>query len=296
MGKKLIFQITNVAKQKNSKKKKKENSIDLISEKLTNSSLTDSKEAFSDQIQTVISTSDRFFKDSTISTQIYQITQRTQLNLRRSSSNSEAEFDQETEVYSKNESRILFKDLAGLDKEIELLKEFFFNPFEYSDLYNNIGLNTTKGILLFGPSGCGKTSLARAACNEFKYSIVELKVAEIYSRNYNETETKLRQIFQMAAKQSPSIIFIDDIDNFCSRKESMGQDMEKKVLTLFTSLLDEAKMKNVSLLCTTNKIDAIDLSLRRPGRLDKEIEISIPNQLARYKVGFLSINMTFILS
>jgi len=174
--------------------------------------------------------------------------------------------------------------LAGLDKEIELLKEIFYNPLEFSELYESIGLKSAKGILLFGPSGCGKTSLAKAVCNEFKYAFVELKVAEIYSRNFSETETKLKAIFKAACAQAPSILFVDDIDNFCSRKESMGQDMERKVLTLFTSLIDVAKTKNVSLLCTTNKVDAIDLSLRRPGRLDKEIEISIPNQTARYQV------------
>lgn len=165
-----------------------------------------------------------------------------------------------------------------------MIREFFFNPYEFPELYSNIGLNCNKGIILFGPSGCGKTALAKATCNEFKYNFVELKIAEIYSKNYNETETKLKEIFNKAIRSAPSILFIDDIENFCSRKESMSQDSEKKVLTLFTSLIDQLKSKNVSLLCTTSKIDAIDLSLRRPGRLDKEIEISIPNQTARFEV------------
>lgn len=219
--------------------------------------------------------------DSQLYNQIFQITSKTKFTLKKS---SESKNKQESDS-SEETSQITFKDLAGLDKEIDLLKECFSNPIEFRDLYESIGLNTNSGILLFGPSGCGKTSLARAACNEFKHSFIELKISDIYSRNYSETETKLKEIFNTACRMAPSIIFIDEIDNFCSRKESMGQDIEKKILTLFTNLVDQTRPQKVSLLCTTNKIDSIDLSLRRPGRLDKEIEISIPNQSARYKVS-----------
>ncbi len=234
------------------------------------------KENFTDKIEAI--NLDEHY-EAKLTSGLFQITSKTRFELEAEKSQEEDKTPDE-----KTPQSVLFKDLAGLDKEIELLKEIFYNPLEFSELYESIGLKSAKGILLFGPSGCGKTSLAKAVCNEFKYAFVELKVAEIYSRNFSETETKLKAIFKAACAQAPSILFVDDIDNFCSRKESMGQDMERKVLTLFTSLIDVAKTKNVSLLCTTNKVDAIDLSLRRPGRLDKEIEISIPNQTARYQV------------
>ena len=104
-------------------------------------------------------------------------------------------------------------------------------------------------------------------------------------RNYGETETKLKDFFEKTANSSPCVVFIDDFESICTRKEMLNQENEKRILTLFTSLLDQSQ--NVLYLCLTNKIDNIDLSLRRPGRLDKEIEIPIPVQSARYSVSLI---------
>jgi len=219
-----------------------------------------------------------------IDSEFYQISQLTQIEF---VSDSTIEMQQDTRIDDCKiaEENYLLENLAGLNKEIELLKEIFYNPIDFVDLYQKIGVKHAKGVLLFGPNGCGKTTLAKAVCNEFKYAFVELKIADIFSRNFTETESKLRKIFKLAWSQAPSIIFVDDIDKLCPRKETnSGQETERKVLNLFASLIDTAKAKNVSLLCTTSKIDAVDLSLRTPGRLDKEIEISIPNQTARYQV------------
>ena len=137
------------------------------------------KECFSDKLEPVTLNTEQFKSvdsyDSQLYNQIYQVTTKTKFSLVKAKNKQES-------VDSSENSKVTFKDLAGLEKEIDLLKECFSNPFEFSELYESIGLNTNAGILLYGPSGCGKTSLARAACNEFKQYFIELKISDIYSR------------------------------------------------------------------------------------------------------------------
>lgn len=176
-----------------------------------------------------------------------------------------------------------FDDIGGLKDEIELLKELYIYPFDNIELYKEIGVQIAKGVLLHGLSGCGKTLLAKTLCSQAKCNVIEMNCGEIFSRNYGESDTKLRELFENAWSRSPCIIFIDELDTICSERKTL-HDTEKRLVSLFSNLMDESNEKGILFLATTNKLDQIDAALRRPGRFDKEIEIQIPNIKSREEI------------
>jgi hypothetical protein len=138
-----------------------------------------------------------------------------------------------------NDSKIKFDSIGGLEKEIKILKELFVSPFEFTDLYKKIGVEFSKGVLLYGPGGCGKTMVAKAICNESKCNFVELRIADIYSKNYGESEAKLKSFFANAWSKSPCIMFIDEVDAICARRENLNLESDKRIVSLFSNLIDQ---------------------------------------------------------
>lgn len=231
-----------------------------------------------------------YFKQSDLKINYYIVCKETKFLLVINESNNKKEINL-------NESLVDFESIGGLEKEISQLKDFFITPFEFGELYKKIGVKLSKGVILYGPGGCGKSLLANAVCHQSKCNYVELKIADIYSRNLGEAEEKLKLFFTNAWSKSPCIVLIDEIDTLCSRRESLNLESDKRIVSLFSNMVDKSKSKNILFLCTTNKLDLIDLSLRRPGRFDKELEIPIPNQTARLmilkkKLKSLSFNLT----
>ena len=149
----------------------------------------------------------------------------------------------ENEIKSdENEIKIMFDSIGGLEKEINILKELFVSPFEFIDLYKKIGVEFSKGVLLYGPGGCGKTMVARAICNESKCNFVELRIADIHGKNYGESEAKLKSFFANAWSKSPCIIFIDEVDTICTRRENLNLESDKRLVSLFSNLVDQVQI------------------------------------------------------
>ena len=279
MGQKLIFSTQRIQVEKTRAPKKKnesiiENLIDSFDAKL---SLNSSKSFIESNIKPIKRSSranDRAAFKFTHSTRINLIVEE---NKEKSKKTGGDDVGFDSAIYS-------FSQIGGLEKELELLKELFITPFKYESLYKEIGVDLSKGVLLYGPGGCGKTLLAKAVCVESKCAYVELSITQVYSKNLGEAESKMRKVFQQAWQRAPCIMIIDELDTLCARRESLQQDTDKRIVSLFSGLMDQSKAKNILFLCTTNKPDLIDLSLRRPGRLDKEIEIPIPNQSARLAI------------
>ena len=169
-----------------------------------------------------------------------------------------------------------FDDLGGLKKEKKLLQDFFIDS------------TSPRGILLYGPKGCGKTMLIDAFAQELDAKILRIHPAEIYSRHYGESETKLKEIFAQTKKFSKkkTFLIVENIESLCPHQERITQQLERRLTTTFIDLLDRnLDGTNLLLIATTNRIDAVDTDLRRPGRLDEEIEIGIPNQNDRFDVS-----------
>ncbi|CAF0716586.1 unnamed protein product [Brachionus calyciflorus] len=280
MGQKLVFKIIYIDAKPESKKCNSKNLAVNFEKSLSLNDVSKNEKAL-DLLDLNYKDELVDFKDVlNFDMSLYTINNKTKFNLVNNFDVKALDFEMPIEKGKK----ISFQDIGGLDKEISILKEFFIDQFQNDELYKQIGVDFSKSVLLFGPSGCGKTMLAKAVCNETKCNTIELNISEVFSRNYGESESKLKRVFHEAWQKSPCIIMIDEIDTVCSRRETMNQELEKRVVSLFSNLIDQSKNKNVFLLCTTNKIDSIDLSLRRPGRLDKEIEIPIPNQKARLEI------------
>ncbi|XP_013792097.2 spermatogenesis-associated protein 5-like [Limulus polyphemus] len=184
--------------------------------------------------------------------------------------------------------RVSYADIGGLNHQLKLVQEAVEVPMKNSEFLNSCGLQPPRGILLFGPPGTGKTLIAKAVATETKAHFITINGPEIYSKFYGETEARLRNIFQEAIERAPTIIFIDEIDALCTRKDgASSSDQEKRVLATLLTLLDNLPthgIRRVLLLAATNKPDALEPALRRPGRLDREIEIGIPTATERIEI------------
>src|ERR687897_3563447 len=158
-------------------------------------------------------------------------------------------------------------------------------PLRHPELFQRLGIDPPKGVLLYGPPGTGKTRLARAVANETEAQFYHIAGPEIMGRHYGESEQRLRQVFQEAQQNAPAIIFIDEIDSIAPKREEVTGEVERRVVSQLLSLMDglEARGK-VIVIAATNRPNAIDPALRRPGRFDREIEIKVPDKRGRLEI------------
>jgi len=185
----------------------------------------------------------------------------------------------------KSVQRITYEDIGGLGPEIKKVREMIELPMKHPELFDRLGVEAPKGVLLYGPPGTGKTLLAKALASETNAHFETLSGPEIMSKYYGESEEKLRQIFKTAEEQAPSIILIDEIDSIAPKREEVTGEVERRVVAQLLALMDgmEARGK-VVVIGATNRPDSIDPALRRPGRFDREIEIGVPNKESRLEV------------
>ena len=182
-------------------------------------------------------------------------------------------------------SGITYEEVGGLRAEIKVMREIVELPLRHPELFTRLGIEPHSGILLYGPPGCGKTLLAKVLASESEANMLAINGPEIMNKYYGETESKLRDIFKEAKEHSPSIIFIDEIDAIAPKREEAYGDVEKRVVAQLLALMDGLTDRgNVIVLGATNRPDSVDPALRRPGRFDREIEISVPNADGRLEV------------
>src|SRR5689334_17673763 len=181
--------------------------------------------------------------------------------------------------------RITYEDIGGLKNEVQKVREMIELPLRHPEIFERIGIEAPKGVLLHGPPGTGKTLLAKAVASETNANFFSIGGPEIMSKFYGESEERLRETFKQAQENAPSIIFIDEIDSIAPKREEVSGDVEKRVVSQLLSLMDgiEARGKLV-VIGATNRPNAIDPALMRPGRFDREIEIGIPDDEGRFDI------------
>jgi transitional endoplasmic reticulum ATPase len=181
--------------------------------------------------------------------------------------------------------RTTYEDIGGLHEEIQRVREMVELPLRHPELFQRLGIEPPKGVLLHGPPGCGKTLLARAVANESEANFFSINGPEIMSKFYGESEARLREIFQQAQQNAPSIIFIDELDAIAPKREEVTGEVERRVVAQLLALMDGLGGRgNVIVIGATNRPGALDPALRRPGRFDREIEIGVPDKKGRYEV------------
>jgi transitional endoplasmic reticulum ATPase len=181
--------------------------------------------------------------------------------------------------------RITYEDLGGLTKEIQKIREMIELPLRHPEIFERVGVEAPKGVLLYGPPGTGKTLLAKAVANETNANFYSIAGPEIMGKYYGESEERLRGIFKEAQENAPSIIFIDEIDSIAPKREEVSGEMEKRIVSQLLTLMDGLESRGkVVVIAATNRPDALDPALRRPGRFDREIEIGIPDEKSRLQI------------
>ncbi|MEX1184165.1 MAG: CDC48 family AAA ATPase [Gemmatimonadota bacterium] len=180
---------------------------------------------------------------------------------------------------------VTYDDLGGLGDTLGQVREMIELPLKHPELFQRLGIDPPKGILLYGPPGTGKTLLARAVANEADARFFHIAGPEIMGRYYGESEQRLREIFEKAQQQAPSIIFIDEIDSIAPKREEVTGEVERRVVAQLLTLLDGLEPRqNLVVIGATNRVDAIDEALRRPGRFDREIVIGVPDVKGRREI------------
>lgn len=179
-----------------------------------------------------------------------------------------------------------YQAVGGLEEQIKLLKELIELPLTNPDLFKRYGIKPPRGVLLYGPPGTGKTLLASAVAQSTGAKCFQLSAADVVSKYYGESESRLREIFEQARQQNPAIIFIDELDAIAPKRDSSDSEVTKRVVGSLLTLMDGIDSKSaagdrVVVLAATNRPNALDPALRRPGRFDREIEVPIPNEKAR---------------
>ncbi|MCH7850694.1 MAG: CDC48 family AAA ATPase [Nanoarchaeota archaeon] len=181
--------------------------------------------------------------------------------------------------------QITYEDIGGLSSEVKKVREMVELPLKRPEIFSRLGIDPPQGVLLYGPSGTGKTLLAKAVANESDAHFILLNGPEIMSKFYGESEKKIREIFSDAEKNAPSIIFIDEIDSLAPKREESGGEVERRVVSQLLTMMDGLKSRGkVVVIGATNRPNAIDPALRRPGRFDREVEISAPDKEGRLSI------------
>jgi transitional endoplasmic reticulum ATPase len=190
-----------------------------------------------------------------------------------------------TEPEEMRRTDVTYDDIGGLGDGIEQVREMVELPLKHPELFNRLGIDPPKGVLLHGPPGTGKTLLARAVANEADAEFFNIAGPEIMGRHYGESEERLRDVFQQAQEKAPSIIFIDEIDSIAPKRSEVTGELERRVVAQLLTLMDGLEPRqNVVVIGATNRVNAIDEALRRPGRFDREIVIGVPDQQGRREV------------
>ncbi|MGC9309095.1 MAG: CDC48 family AAA ATPase [Candidatus Nanoarchaeia archaeon] len=181
--------------------------------------------------------------------------------------------------------QVTYEDIGGLENEVKKTREMVELPLKHPEIFSKLGIQPPKGILLQGPPGTGKTLLAKAVANESDAHFILLNGPEIMSKFYGESEKKIRDIFEEAEKNSPAIIFIDEIDAIAPKREETSGEVERRVVSQLLTMMDGLQARGkVIVIAATNRINAIDPALRRPGRFDREINISVPDKKGRLSI------------
>jgi len=181
--------------------------------------------------------------------------------------------------------RTTYEDIGGLEEEIRRIREMVELPLRHPEIFQRLGIDPPKGVLLHGPPGCGKTLLARAVTNESEANFYAINGPEIMSKFYGESEARMRKMFEDAEKNAPSILFIDEIDAIAPKRSEVTGEVERRVVAQLLASMDGLKGRgHVIVIGATNRPDAIDEALRRPGRFDREIEIGIPTREGRKEI------------
>ncbi len=180
---------------------------------------------------------------------------------------------------------VSYEDIGGLEREVARVREIVELPLKYSHIFERLGILAPKGVLLYGPPGTGKTLLARAVAAESRVHFIHLNGPEIMRKFYGESEAKLREVFEEAARHAPAILFIDEIDAVAPKRAEVAGEVEKRVVAQLLSLMDGFVARgHVIVIGATNIPEVLDPALRRPGRFDREIEIGVPNTQARLQI------------
>ena len=180
---------------------------------------------------------------------------------------------------------VTYEDIGGLHEQIQRIREMIELPLRYPELFQKLGIDPPKGVLLYGPPGCGKTLLAKAVATEAEANFILINGPEVMNKYYGESEARLREIFRKAEEDAPSIIFIDELDAIAPKRSEVVGEVEKRVVAQLLALMDGLETRGqVIVIGATNRPNALDPALRRPGRFDREIEIGIPDRNARREI------------
>ncbi len=182
-------------------------------------------------------------------------------------------------------AQVTYEEIGGLSDEIQRIREMVELPMKHPELFKRLGIDPPRGLILHGPPGTGKTLLAKAVASESEANFIHINGPEIMSKFYGESEQKLRKIFEDAEENAPSIIFIDEIDAIAPKREDVQGEVERRVVAQLLATMDGLKSRGqVVVIAATNRVNAIDPALRRPGRFDREIEIGVPDKTGRLEV------------
>ncbi|TKX81607.1 CDC48 family AAA ATPase [Halorubrum sp. SD626R] len=187
--------------------------------------------------------------------------------------------------FEKTGGGITYEDIGGLQNEIQRVREMVELPMKHPQIFSKLGIEPPQGVLLHGPPGTGKTLLAKAVANETSASFFSIAGPEIISKYYGESEQQLREIFEDAKEESPSIIFIDELDSIAPKREDVTGEVERRVVAQLLTMMDGLETRGqVVVIGATNRVDSVDPALRRPGRFDREIEIGVPDETGRKEI------------
>ncbi len=201
------------------------------------------------------------------------------------SKNTEIEFSDKPAAGFEGARRISYEDIGGLSYELQRVRETIELPIRHPELFQRLGIEPPKGVLLFGPPGTGKTLIAKAVANESGAHFIAIAGPEVISKYYGESEQRLREVFEEARENAPAIIFIDELDSIAPRREDVTGEVERRVVAQLLTMMDGLEERGeVVVIGATNRVDAIDPALRRPGRFDREIEIGVPAEIDRIEI------------